>query len=199
MKKVLLGICVSILAMFTYGEVNAESVSLEMPTVVMGAPQDSTDNYYVTLESLNANNPMPTQDKKMTIAVKGNSEGNFGSVTYTEPGYYYYKFYQDKMNIKNIKYDKTTYDLVVQIVKEEGGVLKASTSLKKTGSDIKSTVVAFSNNKIAPSKIKYKKTPKVIKNPYTGDKIMKYFIISMCSIILILIIIIYVKNSREDD
>ena len=47
MKKVVLGIFVSLVALFTYGEVNAESVTIEMPTVVMGAPQESSDNYDV--------------------------------------------------------------------------------------------------------------------------------------------------------
>lgn len=204
MKKILFGICISIFAMFSYGVVNAATVTLDMPTVVMNVPQGSSDNYYVTLESLNANNPMPANNQKMTIAIQGNNEGRFGSVTYNEPGYYYYKFYQDNTNLKDIKYDATTYELTVQIVQEEGGVLKANTALKKTGSNNKYTVVTFANldknansdKKSTPGK---RKSSPGINNPYTGDKIVKYFIISIISILFILTIIIYIKTSRDDD
>ena len=203
MKRILFGMFLSLIAIFTFGSANAETITVDVPTVVMSAPAGSTDNFYVTLQKADDNAPMPGSDSKMTLTIVGSKEGKFGGITYSKEGLYKYRIYQENMTLKNIKYDTTVYDYLVQITIQDGVSFKASTALKKVGTDEKSTVALFSNLARSSDDGKKETTPsdKPVNpvNPFTGDKIIKYFIIAVVSILVILIIIIYVKRSKEDD
>lgn len=203
MKKMFLGLFVTLVGLFIYGNVNAATVTVKIPKVVVNAPAGTSDNYYVTLEAKDQDNPMPgSESKKKTIIVRSNSEGEFGSLTFNEAGYYYYKIYQTKPTLSNIKYDKHVYEYVVQIYTEEGGVLRDSVSLKNGSSSNKLDVITFSNLAKGSARDSEKSSPGKNRkgvNPYTADNIIKYFIIAVISIVVILILIIYVKNSRDDN
>ena len=94
MKKVLFGMFLSLIAIFTLGTANAEEVAVEVPTVVMSAPSGSTDNFFVAFERESSDAPMPISENKISLTIKGNGEGKFGSITYTKEGLYKYRLYQ---------------------------------------------------------------------------------------------------------
>lgn len=194
MKKILVISLFSLFACFGFN-VNAASINVVTPTVLVSEADGIGKNYSVVLERIN-NEPTPTGQKTEKISLKGNKEGNFGSITFTEPGYYYYKIYLTDKNDKKVKYDSKVYDYTVQVTIEEGGVLKNTVVLKASGSNEKSTVASFVTSLKNKTIVKKKRTST---NPFTGDIIVKYFIVSVISIILILLIIIYIKNQRSDD
>ncbi len=202
MKKLLFIALFTLFACFSFN-VNAESISVTTPTIVISEADGIGKNYNVVFERIN-NEPTPSGQKTQKLTIKGNKEGSFGTITFTEPGYYYYKIYQTDTNDSKINYDTRVYDYIIQISTEEGGVLRSAVSLKVSGDSEKSTVASFvnslKNKESNPGKAVSHKTKKRRGvNPYTGDIIVKYFIVSIVSIILILLMIIYIKKQRSSD
>ena len=177
--------------------VNAATLNVTTPTIVVNEADGINKSYNVVFERIN-NEPTPSGQKTQKISVNGNKEGSFGQITFTEPGYYYYKIYLTDKTDKTINYDNRVYDYTVQITLEEGGILRSSVSLKASGSSEKSSVASFVNSlKNKEKKVVKKKRSST--NPFTGDAIVKYFIVATIAIILILIMIIYIKNQRSED
>lgn len=200
MKKILITTIFIIIACFCFN-VNAETISVTTPTIIVNEADGIGKSYDVVFERIN-NEPTPKGQKTQNLTVQGNKEGNFGPITYTEPGYYYYKIYLTNKTDNKINYDNRVYDYIVQISTEEGGILRSSVSLKASDSTEKSSVVSFVNslkNKGTPVEKEKKKKRSASTNPFTGDVIVKYFIVAIVAIILILLMIIYIKNQRSEE
>ena len=201
MKKILL-LFVIFVSFFTFTSfAKAEgNINVQLPNVILKLNKQSTDTFFVMIKPVNESNPMPAVSE---IALTGSGGGGFGTVSYENEGSYQYTVRQIKKDLTNINYDNTVYILTVKIYKD-----KSATIIKKTGSEKKEKELIFNNTYkdadpeivIPPEKIKPKsKSNKKVSNPYTGDMITKYFITAIIAIGLILIIIIYIKNSRDDD
>ena len=215
MKKLFLGLFISVLALFTYNaSVDArEAVEITLPKAVVSSNYNNNDNFYVSLERLDDSYPMPSTSSISTIMITGNNDNTWGSIIFTENGDYKYRIYQDRKNLENVNYHNAVYNLTIRVENDKHAVI-----LKKSGSDKKEEAAVFNNtyknndedgnkddtpsddpsnkdNNKNNSNNPFRKAT----NPYTADTIVKYFIISIISILLILIIIIYVRNSKEDD
>lgn len=50
---------------------------------------------------------------------------NFGPITYTEPGDYTYRIYQEKGSVHEVSYDESVYSVTVRVVNDEKDGLRA--------------------------------------------------------------------------
>ena len=98
--------------------------------------------------------PMPTaagSSQSMTIAVDGEGSGEFGDITFTEPGTYVYDVREKNNGVKGYNYDDTVYE-VRYVVKEtddsttgEHNVLTCERTILKDGIVQSSMTFAFTN------------------------------------------------------
>lgn len=96
-----------------------------------------------------AGNPVPEQTD---IAVKDSQAVSFGPVSYTEPGDYTYRIYQEKGSAYDVVYDESVYSVTVRVVNGKGGGLKAEIWAVKDGGQNKTDKIKFTNVYKAPSK-----------------------------------------------
>ena len=203
MKKIFISLFVLCAMFFVTTSVNADEISVNLPKVKITSNGSVNDHFYVTLERLDETSPMPDNSASSTISVNPKTGGSFKPIIFNKRGTYKYKIYQSYMSNSKIKYDKSIYTLTISVINKNNMTfdLKAVTVLEKTGTDIKQDEVIFNNNyNIEKNKNKDKRKTRIkIVNPYTGDDITKYFIISFIAVILLVILMIYVRNNKEDD
>lgn len=124
-----------------------QAVSTTIPVKVektSGAP--SGTQYQIVLEAVTADAPMPAQT---TITVKDGETGEFGPITYTVPGDYQYKVYEQNGKQNYFTYDTAIYEVTVRIVNDEKGGLASEIGAKKEGNTGKSDI-KFNNQYSAP-------------------------------------------------
>ncbi len=125
-----------------------QAVNATIPVKVektSGAP--SGTQYQIVLEAITADAPMPAQN---TITVKDGETGEFGPITYTLPGDYQYKVYEQNGKQNYFTYDTAIYEVTVRIVNDEAGGLVSEIGVKKEGNTGKSDI-KFNNKYLAPS------------------------------------------------
>lgn len=124
-----------------------QAVSATIPVKVektSGAPSET--QYQIVLQAVTADAPMPAQT---TITVKDGETGEFGPITYTLPGDYQYKVYEQNGKQNYFTYDTATYDVTVRIINDEKGGLVSEIGAKKEGNTGKSGI-EFHNQYLAP-------------------------------------------------
>lgn len=130
------------------GQVHAdEALNVTIPVKVgktSGAPAGT--QYQVVLEAVTANAPMPAQT---IVTVKDGETAEFGPITYTLPGDYQYKIYEQNGKQNYFTYDTAIYDVTVRIVNGEKGGLASEIGAKKEGNTGKSSI-EFNNQYAAP-------------------------------------------------
>lgn len=140
---------------------------MEVNNVVEGDTPPSTENFTFILEAMDGA-PMP---ESSSITISGTDIGRFMPITYTEPETYHYILREVIGSSKGYTYDDRIYDVTVQILTDEAGVLHASMYICEQGSEAKTETIKFIN-KYKDTSIKdfeEPKKPENAKTPETGD------------------------------
>ena len=94
-------------------------------------------------------NPMP---ELAEIEVKDHQTVNFGPITYTEPGDYTYRIYQEKGSVHEVSYDESVYSVTVRVVNDEKDGLRAEIWAVRDEDRNKTDKIRFTNHYEAPPK-----------------------------------------------
>lgn len=129
-----------------------ETVSAAIPVKIgktSGSGVPGEVQYTVVLEAITANAPMP-DETTITVQDKGQGgEGAFCPITYTLPGDYEYKIYEQNGKQNYFTYDTTVYEVIVRIINDGKGGLASEIGAKKVGGTAKSNI-EFNNKYIKP-------------------------------------------------
>ena len=77
---------------------------------------------------------------------------NFGPITYTEPGDYTYRIYQEKGSVHEVSYDESVYSVTVRVVNDEKDGLRAEIWAVRDEDRNKTDKIRFTNRYEAPPK-----------------------------------------------
>ena len=89
--------------------------------------------------------PMPQETELRITVSNGMGRGSFGMSEYTEPGEYHYEISQKSGSVKNIRYDKSTYEVTVYVLNDGQGGLVSEVWASKNGSGSKTDAIQFVN------------------------------------------------------
>ncbi|MBS6396070.1 MAG: hypothetical protein KH452_02790 [Clostridiales bacterium] len=149
---------------------------------VAGEKIPSGVEYKVVLEAVTKDAPMP---EKTSIVVKDAGKGQFGVMTYTEPGDYQYRVRQEDGKADRFTYDTTAYLVTVRVVNDGQDGLKAEVWAVREGSSEKADAVRFKNSYQAPEEhhdddddddddddvvVTPPQNPTGLQSPQTGDQ-----------------------------
>ena len=109
-----------------------EAATAEISFTVKNAPGT------VVMEAVNGA-PLPEQ-----TVFKGVSAGKF-EISFTEPGDYYYKVYQNPGTEQGVTYDSTVYTVFISVFLDENGVLYSVTAVNIEQSAQKAEDIEFEN------------------------------------------------------
>lgn len=109
-----------------------EAATAEISFTVKNAPGT------VVVEAVN-DAPLPEQ-----TVFEGVSSGKF-EISFTEPGDYYYKVYQNQGAEQYVTYDSTVYTVCISVFLDENGVLYSATAVNIEQSAQKAENVEFEN------------------------------------------------------
>ena len=89
---------------------------------------------------------MPQETELRITVSNGVGRGSFGAIEYTEPGEYHYEISQKSGSVKNIRYDKSTYEVTVYVLNDgQGGLRIRSLGIEGMGSGSKTDAIQFVN------------------------------------------------------
>lgn len=121
------------------------SIPVEIETAGDRIPEG--EEYTVVLEAVTSGAPMPEQ---AVLTIKAGEKASFGPMTYTVPGDYQYRIYQEDKKAEHFTYDKAVYAMTVRVVNDPQGGLKAEVwAVKDAGKD-KADQIYFKNDYKAP-------------------------------------------------
>ncbi len=130
------------------GQVEADEIlNIIIPVKIgktSGAPAGT--QYQVVLEAVTTNAPMPAQN---VVTIKDGDTAEFGPLTYTVPGDYQYRIYEQDSKQNYFTYDAAIYDVTVRIVNDGQGGLVSEIGAKKEGDTGKSSI-EFNNKYLVP-------------------------------------------------
>lgn len=126
-----------------------------------------SEEFNFTLEALDGENSEKKQ-QNITIDKKGVTTGRFAEITYTEPGDYRYKVYEQKGNNKDIIYDDSVYEVTVRVINAQDGGLIAEIWAVKDESEQKVDEIRFINYYQGSSQVTTQTTPET--NDHTTTK-----------------------------
>ena len=151
MKKKLLTIltCFVILSTFVTSVYALDSLSfnevaeyeLSVVCEVKGAPEESDEVFSVVVVP---EEKSPNFEKN-EIKVKANEKGCFGVITLNEPNVYTYTVHQKEGENKKMTYDKTEYEVVVNVITDETGLVNASQTITNLTTGEKVDSINFIN------------------------------------------------------
>lgn len=123
-------------------------ITFTVECLVTGDTPTLSETFYYTLTALDEDNPMTSASD---VNIIGSGETNFGTLVFKEVGVYSYTVTQKSGTSANYSYDETIYNIVVTIEKDENGDLSPSISVKKEGSDTKTSSILFKNVYTSPT------------------------------------------------
>ncbi|MDD3360431.1 MAG: Cna B-type domain-containing protein [Hespellia sp.] len=109
--------------------------TVEKKLTIEGQKPEKDSVFSFVLKGLNQA-PMPEDAKNdvKTIHITGEGSGEFGDITYGNVGTYTYQIYEQNREENGYTYDAAVYNYIVTVT-QDGGKLKAETSLIKVGDD----------------------------------------------------------------
>lgn len=117
------------------------TVELEVQKILTGDKPGKASTFTFELEAVDGA-PMP-QDNTVTITGAGTAK--FGEITYDVPEDYCYTIREKQEKITGYTMDTTVYDVTVQVVTDDAGVLTATVYAEKQGTGDKANNVVFTN------------------------------------------------------
>ena len=153
LKKLCRLICISVLIgrLLFPGQVMADtrenSCRVTLPVSVIYRNQNSADRrvFEYELSAKESGVPMPQETELRMTVSNGMGRGSFGMSEYTEPGEYHYEISQKSGSVKNIRYDKSTYEVTVYVLNDGQGGLVSEVWASKNGSGCKTDAIQFVN------------------------------------------------------
>lgn len=153
LKKLCRLICISVLIgiLLFPGQVMADrggnSCRVTLPVSVIYRNQNSADRrvFEYVLSAKESGVPMPQETELRITVSNGVGRGSFGMSEYTEPGEYHYEISQKSGSVKNIRYDKSTYEVTVYVLNDGQGGLVSEVWASKNGSGSKTDAIQFVN------------------------------------------------------
>lgn len=176
------------------------AVSIEVEKKLTGDRPGTNETFVFILEP-EGNAPMPDSD---FIEIVGAGTGSFPSIVYTEPGDYHYKLWEETGSAKGYRYDKSVYDVTVQVTTDDDGLLTATVYMSKDGSDGKSAAAVFVNHYTAKTYPEFPPEEPEEPNepgdpPKTGDERNLVFWIALCFTGLLGMIVTLLIFRRENN
>ncbi len=146
-------------ACFTVPALAAPTVSVTLPFSVSltGKKPSTIPVFPFALVATSTNAPMPATT---TVLITGSGSSSFGPIQYSQPGDYTYQLFQLYGNRAGYTYDRTVYDVTVQVTSDNSGNLSASFYFANPVSGSKPSVAGFVNS--------YKKKTDIPKTGYDG-------------------------------
>ena len=119
----------------------------QLPVSVIYRNQNSADRrvFEYVLSAKESGVPMPQETELRITVSNGVGRGSFGMSEYTEPGEYHYEISQKSGSVKNIRYDKSTYEVTVYVLNDGQGGLVSEVWASKNGSGSKTDAIQFVN------------------------------------------------------
>lgn len=105
--------------------------------------------------------PLPegAQNGKLVVTIDGEGTAELGQVSFTKPGTYVYRCYEETGDAEGYTYDKTVYTVTYEVTETVDGLDYTRTITKDNGEQAEG--LDFTNS--------YKKPVEVAKNPNTSD------------------------------
>ena len=161
LKKLCRLLCISVLIgiLLFPGQVMADrggnSCRVTLPVSVIYRNQNSADSrvFEYVLSAKESGVPIPQETELCITVSNGVGRGSFGMSEYTEPGEYHYEISQKSGSVKNIRYDKSTYEVTVYVLNDgQGGLRIRSLGIEGMGSGSKTDAIQFVNTRLIAKK-----------------------------------------------
>lgn len=166
-----------------YASSEPVELSIEVDNIVEGDIPPLAENFTFILEAVNGA-PMPESN---TLTISGTDTGRFQPITYTKPETYHYTLHEVIGSSQGYSYDNRIYDVTVQVVTDETGMLYVSMYVNEQGSEFKSKTIKFVNN-YEVATVKNPQESKKPANITTGDNTNLMFWSALSSITLLILI-----------
>lgn len=108
--------------------------------VMTAVPSSSTlPDYMIAM-------PMPGEiwEQSLAISIAGNGTGEFGEITFHEPGTYVYRIYERNSAEPGYTYDESEY-LLIYTVEEENGEVSCERTIRKNDAEYNGNTLIFVN------------------------------------------------------
>ena len=160
LKKLCRLICISALigTLLFPGQVMADtgenSCRVALPVSVIYRNQNSADSrvFEYVLSAKESGVPMPQETELCVTVSNGTGRGLFGAIEYMEPGEYHYEISQKSGSVKNIRYDKSTYEVTVYVLNDGLGGFESEVWASRKGSGSKTDAIQFVNTRLIAKK-----------------------------------------------
>ena len=160
LKKLCRLICISVLIgiLLFPGQVMADtgenSCRVTLPVSVIYRNQNSADRrvFEYVLSAKESSVPMPQETELHITVSNGVGRGLFGAIEYMEPGEYHYEISQKGGSVKNIRYDKSTYEVTVYVLNDGQGGFESEVWASRKGSGSKTDAIQFVNTRLIAKK-----------------------------------------------
>lgn len=160
------------------------TIAIPIAVKVAGENAPTGTEFNIVLESVEDGNPMPEQTR---VVICDTDEASFGPITYTKPGDYQYKIYQEKGNAEHFIYDEAVFTVTVRVTNDGAGGLAATIWAIKDGEENKVDEVVFVNE--------YKKPTPVVE---TGDNANVILWVSVLAASALCLLIVFIKRHRRN-
>ncbi len=123
----------------------AESCTVTIPATVSvsGSSIPSGTVYTLVMEAVTEAAPMP---EETTVSITGAGTVSFGPITYTVPGDYQYKIYQNSAAVNRFTYDSSEYTVTVRILNDGNGSLVSEVwAVSSADPTTKPDTISFAN------------------------------------------------------
>lgn len=104
-------------------------------------PKDKTEVFSVVVTP----DERSPQYKQNTIVISANKSGSFGEISVEVPDVYSYVVYQEKGDNEKITYDTTKYEIVVEVITNDVGLVAKKYSITNLDTNEKVEEVRFIN------------------------------------------------------
>ncbi|WP_230398556.1 Spy0128 family protein [Novisyntrophococcus fermenticellae] len=141
-------------------------VFIPMEAAVSEENKKMDTEFQIHIEAVDTDTPLPGQTN---VRIKNSGKEEFGPITYTVPGDYRYKIYQQAGSVGELLYDDTVYTVTVRVVNGKDGSLSAEIWAVQNNTMEKTDKIQFINKYKKVSE-KPKPAPAKVSAAKTGDK-----------------------------
>lgn len=142
-------LAVLLLPIMAFAQEISCTASIPVEITVSGSRIPSDVPYKLKLEAVTSNAPMPSSAE--LVLVNG-GKSSFGPITYTAPGKYEYRIYQNSEPQNRFTYDKRVYRVAVRVLNDDkGGLLTQIWAAdEETSGEEKVESILFANSYSRP-------------------------------------------------